>query len=57
MSIKKNELNVDFIGGEELTPEEEAQLKDYFSLEKGKQKSTKQNPRSDGKNKKDHNLA
>ena len=30
----KNELDVDFIGGEELTKEEEALLKDYFSKKK-----------------------
>ena len=30
----KNELDVDFIGGEELTKAEEALLKDYFSKKK-----------------------
>lgn len=56
MSNKEKELNVDFIGGEELTPEEEAKLKAYFSKEKSKPKSTKIR-KSDGKSKKDHNIA
>jgi len=30
----KNELEVDFIGGEELTEKEEALLKDYFAKKK-----------------------
>lgn len=31
---QKNELEVDFIGGEELTEKEEALLKDYFAKKK-----------------------
>lgn len=57
MSNKKKELNVDFIGGEELTPEEEAKLKDYFSKKKSKPKQTERIRKSDGKSKKDHNIA
>ena len=36
MNKKKNkvELDVDFIGGEELTDKEEALLKDYFAKKK-----------------------
>lgn len=34
----KNELDVDFIGGEELTEKEEALLKDYFAKKKKQRK-------------------
>ncbi len=34
----KNELDADFIGGEELTEKEEALLKDYFAKKKKQRK-------------------
>lgn len=36
----KDELDVDFIGGEELTKEEEALLKDYFAKRKKQRRKT-----------------
>lgn len=36
----KNELEVDFIGGEELTEKEETLLKDYFSKKKKQRRKT-----------------
>ena len=36
----KNDLDVDFIGGEELTKEEEVLLKDYFSKKKKTKRSS-----------------
>jgi hypothetical protein len=36
----KNELDVDFIGGEELTEKEEVLLKDYFAKKKTLRRKT-----------------
>ena len=36
----KDELDVDFIGGEELTEKEEALLKDYFAKKKKQRRKT-----------------
>ncbi len=35
-SKSKKELNVDFIGGEELTKQEEVELKEYFKKQKAR---------------------
>ncbi len=36
---RKNELDVDFIGGEELTEKEKDSLKDFFTRKKQKRKA------------------
>jgi hypothetical protein len=36
----KNELDVDFIGGEELTEKEEASLKEYFAKKRQRRKTS-----------------
>ncbi len=48
---QKNELDVDFIGGEELTDKEKALLKDHFSKKKKQGQNASPTRKAKGKEK------